>query len=58
VNNLLEIYELLTGQGRAEIEASFAGKGYGDLKRQVAEVVIEALASDPGTLSGLDGGPA
>jgi tryptophanyl-tRNA synthetase len=43
VNNLLEIYELLTGQGRAEIEASFAGKGYGDLKRQVADVVIEAL---------------
>ena len=43
VNNLLEIYELLTGEGRAEIEAQFAGKGYGDLKRQVADVVIEAL---------------
>ena len=43
VNNLLEIYELLTGQGRAEIEAHFAGKGYGALKSEVAEVVIEAL---------------
>jgi tryptophanyl-tRNA synthetase len=43
VNNLLEIYELLTGLERSEIEASFAGKGYGDLKRQVAEVVIETL---------------
>jgi tryptophanyl-tRNA synthetase len=43
VNNLLEIYELLTGQERSQIEASFAGKGYGYLKRQVAEVVIEAL---------------
>lgn len=43
VNNLLEIYELLTGQERTEIEDSFAGKGYGDLKRQVTEVVIEAL---------------
>lgn len=43
VNNLLEIYELLTGESRAQIEAHFAGKGYGDLKRQVADVVIEAL---------------
>lgn len=43
VNNLLEIYELLRGQGRAEIEAHFAGKGYGALKNEVAEVVVEAL---------------
>jgi tryptophanyl-tRNA synthetase len=43
VNNLLEIYELLTGQTRLEIEAHFAGKGYGEFKREVAEVVIEAL---------------
>ena len=43
VNNLLEIYELLTGQARLEIEAHFAGKGYGVFKREVAEVVIEAL---------------
>ena len=44
VNNLLQIYELLTGQGRPEIEARFAAaRGYGDLKREVAEVVVEAL---------------
>lgn len=43
LNNLLEIYELLTGQSRAEIEAHFAGKGYAALKAEVAEVVIEAL---------------
>lgn len=43
VNNLLEIYELLTGQARPEIEAHFAGKGYGHLKTEVAEVIIEAL---------------
>lgn len=43
VNNLLEIYELLTGQGRLEIEAHFSGKGYAALKDDVAEVVIEAL---------------
>lgn len=43
VNNLLEIYQLLTGQDRPAIEASFRGKGYGVLKQEVAEVVIEAL---------------
>lgn len=43
VNNLLTIYQAFTGQSREEIEAHFAGKGYGDLKREVAEVVIEAL---------------
>ncbi len=43
VNNLLEIYELLTGKRRDVIEAHFAGKGYGQLKQEVAEVVIEAL---------------
>jgi tryptophanyl-tRNA synthetase len=43
VNNLLEIYELLTGRSRSEIEAHFAGKGYGEFKQEIAEVVIEAL---------------
>jgi tryptophanyl-tRNA synthetase len=43
VNNLLEIFELLTGQSRPAIEAHFAGKGYGQLKNEVAEVIIEAL---------------
>ncbi|MGH7556234.1 MAG: tryptophan--tRNA ligase [Gemmatimonadota bacterium] len=43
VNNLLEIYELLTDYDRPSIEAQFEGKGYGALKREVAEVVIEAL---------------
>ena len=43
VNNLLEIYELLTGGSRPEIEAHFEGQGYAVLKDQVAEVVIEAL---------------
>jgi tryptophanyl-tRNA synthetase len=43
VNNLLQIYELFTGQSRATIEAHFAGKGYGALKGDVAEVVIEGL---------------
>lgn len=43
VNNLLVIYQLLTGLPRQEIEAHFAGKGYGDLKKETAEVVVEGL---------------
>jgi tryptophanyl-tRNA synthetase len=43
VNNLLEIYELFTGQSRNAIEEHFAGKGYGALKKEVAEVVVEGL---------------
>ncbi len=44
VTNLLEIYESITKKSRPDIEKHFAGKGYGDLKKEVAEVVIEALA--------------
>jgi tryptophanyl-tRNA synthetase len=44
VNNLLEIYQVITGRGRAEIEEHFSGKGYGDFKREVGEAVVEALA--------------
>ena len=44
VNNLLGIYQAVTGQDRAAVEADFASaRGYGDLKVRVAEVVIEAL---------------
>ncbi len=41
--NLLVIYELFTGYARPDIEARFEGKGYADLKREVAEAVIEGL---------------
>jgi len=34
---------VLTGQSREQIEAHFAGKGYGDLKKEVAEVVIAEI---------------
>jgi tryptophanyl-tRNA synthetase len=42
VNNLLQIYELLTGTSRAQIEQRFAGQTYGSLKQAVAEVIVEA----------------
>ncbi len=43
INNLLTIFQLLTGKERGEIENSFEGKSYKDLKEQLAEVVIETL---------------
>lgn len=43
VYNLLTIYQALTGEDEETIEAHFAGQGYGNLKKAVAEVVIEAL---------------
>ncbi len=45
VNNLLEIYGAVTGKSRDAVEGDFEeASGYGDLKRDVAEVVIAALA--------------
>lgn len=43
IYNLLEIYQTLTGEGRDEIEARFEGKGYGEFKKDLAEVIIENL---------------
>ncbi|MFH1349954.1 MAG: tryptophan--tRNA ligase [Pseudomonadota bacterium] len=43
IYNLLTIYELFSGHQRAGIEARFEGKGYADLKKELAEVVIEGL---------------
>jgi tryptophanyl-tRNA synthetase len=43
VVNLLTIYQSLTGESRENIEASFEGKGYGELKKAVLGVVLEAL---------------
>jgi tryptophanyl-tRNA synthetase len=44
VRNLLVIYEALSGAPRAAIEARFEGKGYGALKREVADLVVATLA--------------
>jgi len=43
ISNLLTIHSSLSGRSIAEIENEFAGKGYGDFKVQVAEVVVEYL---------------
>ena len=43
ITNLLTIFQLLTVQTPDEIESHFAGKGYGQLKQELAEVTIEFL---------------
>lgn len=44
VNNLLTIYQAFTDKTKAEVEADFVGKQYGDLKKTVVEVINESLA--------------
>ncbi len=43
INNLLTIYHLLTGKSQADVESHFAGKGYAQLKNDLAEATIEFL---------------
>ncbi|WP_295839071.1 tryptophan--tRNA ligase [uncultured Microbacterium sp.] len=40
VSNLLVIYSALTGRDIASIEDEYAGRGYGDFKKGLAEVVV------------------
>ena len=41
VSNLLTIYSALTGRPIADLEQDYAGRGYGDLKKELAEVVVD-----------------
>jgi tryptophanyl-tRNA synthetase len=41
VTNLLAIHSALSGRTVAELEEHFAGRGYGDLKKELAEVVAD-----------------
>src|SRR5256884_118178 len=43
ITNLLTIFQLLTGQSPERVEARFAGKGYAQLKQELADVTIEFL---------------
>ena len=44
VNNLLTIYQALTGRSQDEVLADFEdARGYGDLKSRVADVAIELI---------------
>ncbi len=43
VSNLLSIQQALTGRSIAELETSYEGRGYGDLKGDTAEIVVDAV---------------
>src|SRR5262245_56863530 len=44
VSNLLTIYSGLTGQSIDELVSAYEGKGYGDLKKDLAAVVADFVA--------------
>ncbi|KQO99386.1 tryptophan--tRNA ligase [Leifsonia sp. Leaf264] len=44
ISNLLSIYSSLTGRSIATLEQEYDGRGYGDLKKDLAEVVVDTLA--------------
>jgi tryptophanyl-tRNA synthetase len=41
ISNLLTIYSSLTATSIQELEEQYAGKGYGDLKKDLADVVVD-----------------
>jgi tryptophanyl-tRNA synthetase len=43
VSNLIDILAVARGSDQAAVEAEFAGAGYGDFKKAVAEAVVELL---------------
>ncbi len=43
IHNLLTIYHLMTGKSANEIETHFQGKGYGHLKSELADAVVDFL---------------
>ena len=44
VSNLIEIMSVATGRPIPDLEQAYAGKGYGDLKVDVGEAVVELFA--------------
>lgn len=44
VSNLLSIYSAFTGKTVEELEAEYDGHGYGDFKKDLVEVTVNALA--------------
>ena len=43
VSNLLVIHSVLSGTSLQDLEGEFAGRGYGDLKKAVGEIVVDAV---------------
>ncbi|UBH16059.1 tryptophan--tRNA ligase [Macrococcus armenti] len=43
ISNLLSIYSIFTGKTIAELEAMYEGKGYGNFKSDLADVMVEFI---------------
>jgi tryptophanyl-tRNA synthetase len=44
ITNLLEIYAVMAGKSILELEEQYEGSGYGDFKKDLAKVLVEALS--------------
>ena len=44
ISNLLNIYSVLSGISISDLEKKYENKGYGDFKKDLVEVTVEALA--------------
>lgn len=53
LKNLINIYTLLSGKSTSEIEAMYVGRGYGDFKTDLAEVVVNFLAPFQERMNGI-----
>lgn len=58
VSNLLVIHSVLSGTSIDDLVVSFAGRGYGDLKKEVADVVVDRLTPFQTRMSELLADPA
>jgi tryptophanyl-tRNA synthetase len=43
VSNLMTIYHLLTGESYKDIKKTYSGRGYGDFKKDLADIVVKFL---------------
>ena len=43
VSNLLSIYSAFSGKTIEQLEAEYAGQGYGNLKKDLVEVTVDAI---------------
>ena len=63
ISNLLTVYSIATGRSIPEVEAEYAGKGYGEFKDVLADALVEflrplqerhrELLADPGEIARL-----
>jgi tryptophanyl-tRNA synthetase len=43
ISNLLTIHAALTGESVTALEEQYAGRGYGDFKKDLADIVVEVV---------------